>query len=418
MSKVAAVLPPAEEEANTREMLLLVYFIYFFCGMTQSFEGSVLPEIKTYFHLNYQQQMYAIFAKNIPFLAAPLLGGITLRLGFRRLLAIAMAFYAIGTLLLIPSLSIGFFPMLLWGFVVLGSGFTLQMIAGNPLIVALGKSATSSSRLQFGNALGAVAQIVAPAMLSLLIPGAAASIADRVAPIKHLLSVLGGVLAVVSVVAFWIARRGAPVVSLPEPGALTLWNSAPAWRGSGLLIAAAMLLLLLGAEASLFSFFRNYLEDAFIVGVSAKMSQRLFTAYFASFALGRLSASWLQRVVSPLQHLLVSLAAALLLMALAVEVHGTAAIVVMLVIGFVVSTLFPTLYDLALKRAGPWKVRAAGILTVGFVGSALFPVLQGRLADTLGLQRSYLCEVAAYLVLLGYALRLWRHRDFIASRDD
>ena len=414
MSSGAAILLPAEEEARTRQMLLLVYFIYFFCGMTQSFEGSVLPEIKTYFHLNYQQQMYAIFAKNFPFLAAPLLGGITVRLGFGRLLAIAMALYAVGTLLLVPSLSIGLFPMLLWGFLVLGSGFTLQMIAGNPLIVALGKSETSSSRLQFGNALGAVAQIVAPAMLSLLIPGATASIADKISPVKHLLSILGGVLAVVCVVAFWIARRGTPAAFPREPEALTLGSSASAWRDSGLPMAAAMLLLLLGSEASLFSFFRNYLEDVSIVGVSAKVSQRFLTAYFASFALGRLSASWLQRVVLPLQHLLVSLAAALLLTGLAVAVHGTAAIVVMLVIGFVVSTLFPTLYDLALKRAGPWKAQAAGILTVGFLGSALFPVLQGRLADTLGLQRSYACEAAAYLVLLGYALRLGRDRDFTA----
>jgi fucose permease len=62
-------------QANRKPMrftLYTVYFIYFCCGMTQCFEGVFLPEFKEYFHLNYQQQMYTMFVKNIPF---PLAGG-------------------------------------------------------------------------------------------------------------------------------------------------------------------------------------------------------------------------------------------------------------------------------------------------------------------------------------------------------
>ena len=396
------------EPAQTERMLLLVYFIYFFCGMTQSFEGSVLPEMKTYFHLGYQQQMYAIFAKNIPFLMAPLLGSLALRLGYGRVLAMAMALYAAGTLLLVPGLQSGMYALMLAGFVVLGSGFTLQMIAGNPLITMLGRPLTSSSRLQLGNALGAAAQIIAPALLSLLIPGATASIAQRIAPVEHLLVVLGCMLAAVCAVTFLLARRTAHGGVVSEQHDAESLIDGSAWQDRELLLAAAMLFLLLGAEASLFSFFRNFLEDGGVAGLMAHSSQRLFTAYFASFALGRLSASWLQRFVQPSRHLVLSVAGALVLAIAAVVVHGRTAVAVMLALGFVVSTLFPTLYDIALRRAGALKAQAAGMLTFGFLGSALLPLLQGRVADRVGLQHSYLCVAAVYLVLLLYSVALAR----------
>ena len=79
---------------NVLSLLYLVYFIYFFCGLTQSFEGVFLPEFKEYFHLSYQQHMYTLFAKNIPFLAAVLIGSTLARVGYRNYLMIAMTLYA------------------------------------------------------------------------------------------------------------------------------------------------------------------------------------------------------------------------------------------------------------------------------------------------------------------------------------
>ena len=44
------------------------------------------------------------------------------------------------------------------------------------------------------------------------------------------------------------------------------------------------------------------------------------------------------------------------------------------------------------------------MLTVGFLGAAFVPVLQGRLADHAGLQRSYLVEAFIYMAILIYAV--------------
>ena len=75
---------------GARPLLYLTYFIYFFCGMTQCFEGAFLPEFKQYFDLTYQQQMYTMFAKNIPFLLAVVIGYFVKQIGYRNCLTTGM----------------------------------------------------------------------------------------------------------------------------------------------------------------------------------------------------------------------------------------------------------------------------------------------------------------------------------------
>jgi FHS family L-fucose permease-like MFS transporter len=92
---------------------------------------------------------------------------------------------------------------------------------------------------------------------------------------------------------------------------------------------------------------------------------------------------------------------------------GTAAVVAVTAIGFFVSIFFPTLYSLVIVGMGDLTGQASGLLTMGFVGCALIPVLQGRLADTIGLQLCYALGVGAYLLALLYALDRWRkYQDF------
>src|SRR5512140_2010889 len=78
----------------TRVLLFNVYFIYFFCGMTQCFEGVILPEFKDFFKSTYLEQMLIPFAKNIPFVLAVGIGFLIARIGYKPCLSIALCFYA------------------------------------------------------------------------------------------------------------------------------------------------------------------------------------------------------------------------------------------------------------------------------------------------------------------------------------
>jgi MFS transporter, FHS family, L-fucose permease len=395
----------APDQRRPSTLLSTVYFIYFFCGMALCFEGAFNPEFKDYFHLTFQQQQYTTFAKNIPFALAVVIGFMIPRMGYKNCLTIAMALFATGTLLLIPGLQSGNYALVLTAFFVIGLGFNFELVAGNPLLAGLGPPEGSSSRLNLGNALGAIAQIIAPFLLTLIIPAGAISVTSKMPYMKGLFLTIG--LALVGLTLFtlligndrtWLTSSKAPDT---VPSAVRIGGG---WTQRRVMLGFVTIFLILGAEAGLFSFFRNYVEDPVVAGVSSHSSQQLFTVFFATFAFGRLAGAWLQKRVRPSHTLILNAAGALLFVCLVMTGKGHLAIVSIILVGFFVSTFFPTLYSLAIDGLGEQTAKASGFLTMGFLGCALLPVLQGRLADTFGLQRSFAVCVAPYLFVLLYAV--------------
>ncbi|WP_161557484.1 MFS transporter [Acidisarcina polymorpha] len=419
-AQVVTIADSSDRSIKTRgagALLGLVYLISFFCGLAQSFEGVFLPEFKEYFHLSYQQQMYIVFAKNLPFVAALAVGWLVRRKGYKNTLAVAMFLYAAGTLLLVPGLRTEKYWMVLLGFMTIGGGFTFQMVAANPLMSALGLAEGASSRLNFGNALGAVAQIIAPATLTVIIPVSAVLAREKMTYIEQLFLSLG--IALIAVAAAVVIFPDV-TVSQVGPNAASIRSQTchqSIWSRRKAIWDFIVIFLLLGVEASLFSLFRNYLESPDVAALSAHSSQRLFTAFFGLFALGRLTASWIQRHIRPIfqmnAHLLAS---AFCVMAL-VFAKGATAISVFLALGFLVSIFFPTFYGMSIERAGDLAPQASGLLTVGFLGCAIVPVVQGGLADMIGLRHSFWLCAGVYLLIVVYVSRMHTREKSSASAD-
>jgi FHS family L-fucose permease-like MFS transporter len=155
----------------------------------------------------------------------------------------------------------------------------------------------------------------------------------------------------------------------------------------------------------LYGFYRNYPEDPAIAGLAAPESQRMFTVYFAVFALGRMVASGVQKKIRPATHMVYHLLGAMACLAVAVFAKGIAAVAAVTAIGFFVSILFPTLHSIAIETMGDLTGQVSGLLTMGFVGCAVLPVLQGKLADAMGLQPSYAVGFVADLFPVLYTVR-------------
>ena len=396
----------SNQTSPTRFLLGTVYFIYFFCGLTLCFEGAFMPEFKQRFDLNYQQQMYTVFAKNIPFVLAVGIGYLVKYLGYKNCLSIAMVLFGAGTLLLVPGLQAGNYGLLLTAFFVIGIGFNFELVAGNPLLSGLGPPAGSSSRLNLGNALGAIAQIIAPLILTFIIPASVVAVADKLPYMKTLFVVIGGMLLLIAILTLLAGNVDVSAsFQSPARAGAAATSSRSIWTHPGVLLGFVTIFLALGAEAGLFSLYRNYLEDPQIAGLSAHQSQRMFTIFFAVFALGRLAGAWFQKRIKPARTLAFNAVAALVLLGLILVAKGPMAVVAITGIGFFVSIFFPTLYSLAIEGLGDRTAQASGLLTMGFLGCALLPVLQGRWADRFGLQHSFVLFLIAYPLVLFYALK-------------
>ncbi len=392
---------------SPRPLLYTVYFIYFFCGLTLCFEGAFNPEFKDYFQLSYQQQMYTMFAKNIPFALAVGIGFLIPRIGYKSCLTLALFLFAAGTLLLVPGLQSGSYGIVLGAFFVIGLGFNFELVAGNPLLSGLGPPDGSSSRLNLGNALGAIAQILGPVTLTLIIPDTVVTMQGKLPYMKGLFLVIGLMLVGIGVLTL-LARDVDISASLQASASPAAAPAAGLWTQPKVALGFVTIFLVLGAEAGLFGLFRNYLEDPVVAGVASRTSQQLFTVFFAVFAAGRLTGSWVQKRLPPATTLAFNAVAALVLVGVMLLARGPLAVTAIILLGFFVSIFFPTLYSLAIAGLGEQTAKASGLLTMGFLGCALLPVLQGKLADALGLQRSFGLFLVPYLFALFYALKGWK----------
>jgi FHS family L-fucose permease-like MFS transporter len=392
---------------STHLLLYLVNFIYFFNGMALCFEGAFNPEFKEIFNLDYAMLMMTMFAKNLPFVVFSLaIGHLAQRIGFRNCLSAAMFLFAAGTLLLIPGLQTSQYTLVLTAFFLIGTGFNFQLVAGNPMLSQLGDPAGSSSRLNLGNALGAIAQIIAPLLITLIVPATVITASDKLPYILGIFLAVAIILVVTGVITLFAGKKNDTYASPQRKAKIaddTSWTKV--WTNRRLILGFLAIFLAIGIEAGIFGLFRNYLEDPFVAGLSAHQSQRWFTAYFAAYALGRLAGSLIQKHIKPRYNLAFNTAAAMICIVVTITTRGTVAIAFLLLTGFFISIFFPTLYAISIEGLGNLTAKASGLLTMGFLGAALIPVGQGRLADIYGLQSSFYIAFLPYLFILYFALK-------------
>jgi FHS family L-fucose permease-like MFS transporter len=75
-----------------------------------------------------------------------------------------------------------------------------------------------------------------------------------------------------------------------------------------------------------------------------------------------------------------------------------------LAVGFFNSIMFPTIFSLGVAELGPLTGNASGVLNMAIVGGAILPVMQGAIADHVGLHHAFVLPVICYIYILFYAL--------------
>jgi len=400
-------------ELAVNQLLWVVYAIYFFNGMAMCFEGTFNPEIKELFDLDYMKLMYLMFAKNIPFLLLSVVVGIMAqKLGLKNTLSMAMLISSVGAAGIAYGIQTLNYPIILAACFINGSAFTFQLVAGNPLLSELGSPRQSSVRLNFANALGAIAQMVGMLLVYLILPATIITAADKIPYITSILYSIALLLVVLGIMPFFLRWNDKQTpVKHNEPSHNS--NDTSMWRETKIVLGLVTLFFVLGAEAGIFGLFRNFAEDPEIGNLSTSSSILSYTFYFIIFAAGRFLGAALQRRILPTKYLLISAVAALCGIVLVLFTKGMAAVVSLIVVGFFVSTFFPTIYSIAIEGMGRRAAKASGILTMGMIGAAILPVLQGKFADMAGLQYSFIMAAFVYVLVIYFSLQ-YRHKEKVA----
>ena len=96
---------------------------------------------------------------------------------------------------------------------------------------------------------------------------------------------------------------------------------------------------------------------------------------------------------------------AALLVCTSMLTFGHVAMWSILLVGLFNSVMFPSIFTLGIAELGPLTGDGSGLLVMAIVGGAIIPLLQGVLADRIGIHHAFILPVMCYLYIVFYAFK-------------
>jgi FHS family L-fucose permease-like MFS transporter len=84
---------------------------------------------------------------------------------------------------------------------------------------------------------------------------------------------------------------------------------------------------------------------------------------------------------------------------------GRVAMWSIILVGLFNSIMFPSIFTLGIAELGPLTGDGSGLLIMAIVGGAIIPLLQGALADRIGIHHAFILPVICYAYIVYYALK-------------
>jgi FHS family L-fucose permease-like MFS transporter len=173
-------------------------------------------------------------------------------------------------------------------------------------------------------------------------------------------------------------------------------------------LGAIAIFVYVGAEVSIGSFLVNYFTQPNIGGLTERAAAGYVSFYWGGAMVGRFIGSGLLRKLPPGKVLGGAAVIASALVWMSVATTGGVAMGSIIAVGLFNSVMFPTIFTLGIEQLGPLTGKGSGLLIMAIVGGAILPVLQGALADSIGIHTAFVMPAICYLYIVYYG--------FIGSR--
>jgi len=424
---VASAAAEGEHNPHTGA-LIIVTVLFFMWGLITSLNDVLIPHLKSIYTLTYMQAMLVQFCFfGAYFIVSLPAGALIRRLGYQNGAVAGLMIAAAGCALFYPAAN-GGYGMFLFALFVLASGITILQVAANPYVTALGPARTAASRLTLTQAFNSLGTTVAPALGGILILSTVVLSADQLALLPQAeqlahkaaeaAAVQGpylGLAAALALLAVLFAMARLPKIAFEATtAAVDAKGGAMSYRH--LVLGALGIFLYVGAEVSIGSFLINFIGEPQIAGLSHADAARYVSMYWGGALVGRFIGFAVMRYVSPGKSLAVTALGSMLLVLTAIFSEGSLAMWAIIAVGLCNSIMFPTIFSMALHGLGKFTGQGSGILCMAIVGGAIVPFIQGILADTIGLQISFLVPAACYLFIMYYGVKYANlHQQKIAA---
>jgi FHS family L-fucose permease-like MFS transporter len=415
----------SRRDLSNTAAIAVVSLIFFTWGGLTSLNDVLIPHLKAVFAMNYAQTMLIQFTFfGAYFLMSLPAGAVVSRIGYKASIVAGLLVAAVGALMFHPAARLPSYPLFLAALFVLASGITLLQVAANPYISLIGDPRGAHSRLNLAQALNSLGTTVFPFVIGPLILSAAVLGADQLAAlpaaelvayratqaqsvqVPYLLLACGLVVLAAFVLLMRIPTLRDDALEAGSGNAMHARHTfTEALRHRRLRWGVLAIFLYVGAEVSIGSFLINYISAPGTGGLGEVTASRYLSFYWGGAMVGRFVGAALLTRVDARRLLAIAAAIACALLATTMLSRDGVAMWSVIAIGLFNSVMFPTIFTTAIERMGPLTGRASSLLIMAIVGGAIVPLLQGALADRIGIQHAFVLPLACYAYIGWYGLR-------------
>ncbi|WP_242112706.1 sugar MFS transporter [Luteimonas aquatica] len=400
--------------------IAVVSLIFFTWGGLTSLNDVLIPHLKAVFQMNYFQTMLiqmtffgAYFLMSLPS------GAVVARVGYKSSIVIGLVVAAVGAAMFYPAARLPSYPLFLSALFVLASGITLLQVAANPYISLIGDPAGAPSRLNLAQALNSLGTTLFPSLIGPMILAAAVLGADQLAAMSATeqaayraqqaqsvqvpyLALAGGLLVLA---VFVLLMRIPSLREATDHGDDAHHTFGEVLRFPHVRWGVLAIFVYVGAEVSIGSFLINYISGPDTGGLTEATASKYLAVYWGGAMVGRFIGAALLQVVDARRLLALFAGVAILLLVTTMSSANAVAMWSVLAIGLFNSIMFPTIFTVAIERLGPMTSKASSLLIMAIVGGAVIPLLQGWLADHIGIQHAFVLPLLCYAYIAWYGLR-------------
>jgi FHS family L-fucose permease-like MFS transporter len=177
---------------------------------------------------------------------------------------------------------------------------------------------------------------------------------------------------------------------------------------------AVIMFFYVGAEACTAGFFINYLRDPSVADFSAEQAARFLTYYYVASTIFCLGGIYLLQFVSPGKLVALFGSAMIILYLLSALTISELNPFYLIGLGAFISIVYPCLFSLGIESIGTFTEKGSALINIAVVGGAVFPPLQGMIADSQGIQISYMVPCLCFILIVVYGI--FCDRNFRAAK--
>lgn len=459
----------SNESVNYRKPFLTITFLFFMWGFITVMNDVLIPHLKEVFELSYFQAALIQFAffgaffiiSLIYFIISVSKGDPISRIGYKNGIIIGLILCGIGCCLFYPAAVFQRYGIFLSALFVLASGVTILQIAANPYAAILGKPETASSRLNLAQGFNSFGATLAPLIGALLLYKVFSNGEITVDSLKMPYLIYGGL--------FFLLALIIKFIKLPSfKNTETLEKGLHVLKFRHVVLGMIAIFVYVGGEVTIGSFLINFFKLDSIAGMDEAQGGVFLSYYWGGAMIGRflgsiamgsmtgklkkhltmacisilsfmviylitgvqnndgvfslelipfaqiqffvffLIVNYLAFLIGgskPSRVLTLFATIVIILLAIMILADGAVAFWSAIAIGAFNSILWSNIFTLAIKDLGKYTSQASSLLVMMIVGGAIMPIIQGAVADQIGIQLSFIIPIFCYAYLIFYGLK-------------